>query len=176
MYFSSKKLFQKDIFQQDKLSILTVIILGILSHFLYEFSGKRVIFALFCPVNESVWEHLKLLFFPFLLITILNWCQKRPPVLAFFYHRFLGIICAMFATLILFYTYTGIIGRHFLIADLTIFVFSVIFAFYISQYFQRKRLLPPTQEFVFSLWILLSICFFVFTCYPPDIALFFPPQ
>ena len=146
MYFSSKKLFQKDIFQQDKLSILTVIILGILSHFLYEFSGKRVIFALFCPVNESVWEHLKLLFFPFLLITIL------------------------------FYTYTGIIGRHFLIADLTIFVFSVIFAFYISQYFQRKRLLPPTQEVVFSLWILLSICFFVFTCYPPDIALFFPPQ
>ena len=149
MYFSSKKLFQKDIFQQDKLSILTVIILGSLSHFLYEFSGKRVIFALFCPVNESVWEHLKLLFFPFLLITILNWYQKRPPVLAFFYHRFLGIICAMFATLILFYTYTGIIGRHFLIADLTIFVFSVIFAFYISQYFQRKRLLPPTQEVVF---------------------------
>lgn len=176
MYFSSKKLFQKDIFQQDKLSILTVIILGSLSHFLYEFSGKRVIFALFCPVNESVWEHLKLLFFPFLLITILNWYQKRPPVLAFFYHRFLGIICAMFATLILFYTYTGIIGRHFLIADLTIFVFSVIFAFYINQYFQRKRLLPPTQEVVFSLWILLSICFFVFTCYPPDIALFFPPQ
>lgn len=176
MYFSSKKLFQKDIFQQDKLSILTVIILGSLSHFLYEFSGKRVIFALFCPVNESVWEHLKLLFFPFLLITILNWYQKRPPVLAFFYHRFLGIICAMFATLILFYTYTGIIGRHFLIADLTIFVFSVIFAFYISQYFQRKRLLPPTQEVVFFLWILLSICFFVFTCYPPDIALFFPPQ
>jgi len=170
MYFSSKKLFQKDIFQQDKLSILTVIILGSLSHFLYEFSGKRIIFALFCPVNESVWEHLKLLFFPFLLITILNWYQKRPPVLAFFYHRFLGIICAMFATLILFYTYTGIIGRHFLIADLTIFVFSVIFVFY------RKRLLPPTQEVVFSLWILLSICFFVFTCYPPDIALFFPPQ
>ena len=176
MYFSSKKLFQKDIFQQDKLSILTVIILGSLSHFLYEFSGKRIIFALFCPVNESVWEHLKLLFFPFLLITILNWYQKRPPVLAFFYHRFLGIICAMFATLILFYTYTGIIGRHFLIADLTIFVFSVIFVFYISQYFQRKRLLPPTQEVVFSLWSLLSICFFVFTCYPPDIALFFPPQ
>ena len=84
MYFSSKKLFQKDIFQQDKLSILTVIILGSLSHFLYEFSGKRIIFALFCPVNEYVWEHLKLLFFPFLLITILNWFQNRPQVQSIF--------------------------------------------------------------------------------------------
>ena len=46
MYFSSKKLFEKDIFLQDKLSILAVIILGSLSHFLYEFSGKCVIFTL----------------------------------------------------------------------------------------------------------------------------------
>lgn len=170
------RFFLKQLSKKDMLSILFVTITGSISHFLYEISGKSVFFALVCPVNESVWEHLKLLFFPFLLITILNWCQMRPPILFFFYHRFLGAVCGMFATLMLFYTYTGIIGRHFLIADLTIFVFSVIFAFYMSQYFQRKRLLPPTQEVVFSLWILLSICFFVFTCYPPDIALFFPPQ
>lgn len=162
--------------KKDKLSILAVIILGSISHFLYEYSGEHILFALFCPVNESVWEHLKLLFFPFLFLTVFNWCKTRPPVLSFFYYRFLGVICGMAATLVLFYTYTGVIGRHFLILDLLIFAFSVFFAFYTSQYFQRKRLSPPSPEVVFSLWSILAVCFFIFTCYPPDLALFFPPQ
>lgn len=162
--------------KKDKLSLVTVIILGSISHFLYEYSGKYVLFALFCPVNESVWEHLKLLFFPFLLLTVFNWYKMRPPALPFFYYRFLGVLCGMAATLILFYTYTGIIGRHFLFLDLLIFAFSVFFAFYTSQSFQRKRLPPPVPEVVFSFWTILCVCFFIFTCYPPDLALFFPPQ
>ena len=69
-------------FKKDKHSILAVILLGSLSHFLYELSGGTAIFALFCPINESVWEHLKLLFFPFLFITVIQWYRQKPP--AFF--------------------------------------------------------------------------------------------
>ena len=76
-------------FKKDKHSILAVILLGSLSHFLYELSGGAAIFALFCPINESVWEHLKLLFFPFLFITAIQWYRQKPSLLPFFYHRFL---------------------------------------------------------------------------------------
>ena len=69
-------------FKKDKHSILAVILLGSLSHFLYEFSGGAAIFALFCPINESVWEHLKLLFFPFLFITVIQWYRQKPPLLS----------------------------------------------------------------------------------------------
>lgn len=100
-------------FKKDKHSILAVILLGSLSHFLYELSGGAAIFALFCPINESVWEHLKLLFFPFLFITAIQWYRQKPSLLPFFYHRFLGILCGLLTTVVLFYTYTGVIGRHF---------------------------------------------------------------
>ena len=43
--------------------ILSVSLLGTLLHFTYRWSGRNPLIA---PVNESVWEHMKLLFFPML--------------------------------------------------------------------------------------------------------------
>ena len=40
---------------------------GSLLHFLYEYSGQNPLAACISPVNESTWEHLKLLFFPYLV-------------------------------------------------------------------------------------------------------------
>ena len=40
------------------------IITGTLLHFVYEWSGESLLVGIFSPINESVWEHLKLLFFP----------------------------------------------------------------------------------------------------------------
>jgi len=45
---------------------------GTLLHFLYDFSGKSKIAALFSGVNESTWEHMKLMFFPMLLFMIVQ--------------------------------------------------------------------------------------------------------
>lgn len=54
-------------------SIIFVCILGTLLHFTYELSGENQLVASFSAVNESVWEHLKLLFFPMLLSTIIGY-------------------------------------------------------------------------------------------------------
>lgn len=54
--------------------VLVAAFLGTLNHFLYFLSGQSPIIALFCPVNESVWEHLKLLYFPFLFVSIWDIC------------------------------------------------------------------------------------------------------
>ena len=47
--------------------LLFTAVLGILSHFFYDWSGRTPLAALISPVNESIWEHMKLLFFPALL-------------------------------------------------------------------------------------------------------------
>ena len=52
------------------LGILFAIAAGILLHFAYEWSMENPFVALFAPVNESVWEHLKMLFFPVFLYTL----------------------------------------------------------------------------------------------------------
>lgn len=153
---------------------VTAILLGFLNHFLYRLSGGQAFAALFCPVNESVWEHLKLLFFPILFVSVIEYLLCRPDAVRFFYYRFLAALCAMGSTVVLFYTYTGIIGRNFLLTDILIFLFSILFAFYMDAYFYLLSVRKVSRTTAFSLWIVLSVCYFVFTCYPPNIPLFFP--
>ena len=51
-------------------STFFVLITGTLSHFIYEWSGNNFIVGFFFPVNESTWEHMKLVFFPMFLFSI----------------------------------------------------------------------------------------------------------
>lgn len=164
---------RKYIAPRDMPYVLAAILLGFLNHFLYQLSGGSAFAALFCPINESVWEHLKLLFFPILFVSAAEYLRYRSEAVRFFYYRFLAAIGAMGTTIILFYTYTGIIGRNFLIMDILIFMFSILAAFSMDAFFRRKCIRRTSQTTTFSLWILVSLCYFVFTCFPPDIPLFF---
>lgn len=161
--------------KKDRPYIIAVLLLGSLNHFLYEWSGEAAVTALFCPVNESTWEHLKLLFFPFLFVSIIILTRSRTQALSFFYYRFLAVMGGLLSIIVLFYTYTGVLGTNFLVADLMIFLFSVLFSFYLASRLNRSGLQPPSQNIVFSLWIIMSLCFFSFTCFPPNLPLFFPP-
>ena len=49
------------------IGILFVSVAGTLLHFVYDWSGQNPLVGFFAPVNESTWEHMKLLFFPMLL-------------------------------------------------------------------------------------------------------------
>lgn len=155
--------------------ILTAAILGTLNHFLYFLSGQSAIVALFCPVNESVWEHLKLLYFPFLFVSLWEYLTLRPAVLQFFYCRYLGVISGMLFTVSIFYTYSGILGQNFLVLDILLFYSSVIVSFGMSEYFTcRSQTSHETDPaFVISLWVITAFFFFLFTCFPPDIPLFY---
>lgn len=155
--------------------VLVAAFLGTLNHFLYFLSGQSAIVALFCPVNESVWEHLKLLYFPFLFVSIWEYLALRPAVLHFFYCRYLGVIFGMLFTVSVFYTYSGILGRNFLVLDILLFYSSVIVSFGMSAYFSgRSHTSRETDStFVISLWVITAFFFFVFTCFPPDLPLFY---
>lgn len=154
--------------------ILTAL-LGSVNHFLYDFSERNPFTALITPVNESTWEHLKLLFFPVLFFTAAQYYIMHPARSAFFASRFTGVCSGMAATVVLFYAYTGILGTHILLVDISIFLFSVCFTFYVSARLYRKFFGTDSMVTFFA-WFILVLLFFIFTCYPPDFFLFFPPQ
>lgn len=164
----------KYINRSDLPTILAVAILGSLNHFLYDWTGSSSFVALFCPINESPWEHLKLLFFPFLFVTLGTAVLCRSRNKRFFYCRFLGVVCGMAFTLVSFYTYTGIWGSHALILDLLIFFLSVALSFSAARFFFRALKQIPSANVIFTLWGAGIFFFFVFTCFPPGIPLFFP--
>lgn len=169
-----RKFLSRLISKRDIPGILTVLILGSLNHFLYDWTGGLAAAALFCPINESVWEHLKLLYFPFLLFSLWIFYTRRPRADRFFFCQFLGVLCGMIFTLTAFYTYTGIFGRDFLIADLLIFALSIVLSFAMARLSGRVLAHFPSVNLIFVLWLGLTLCFFVFTCFPPELPLFFP--
>ena len=54
--------------------ILAVVLLGTLWHFAYAISGDAYFVGLIAPVNESVWEHLKIVYLP--ILAVRNNCRN----------------------------------------------------------------------------------------------------
>ena len=103
-----------------------VSIVGTLGHFLYEWSNYNPIVGLFFPVNESTWEHMKLLFFPSILYYILLRLFLNH---SFSFQMRCGLLFGTFVGLItipvLFYTYSGILGFTITFVDIAIFYLAV---------------------------------------------------
>ena len=168
---------KKKIIRFQIFSVIFTWILGTILHFLYEWSGDNKIIASFSAVNESTWEHLKLVFFPMLITTIVGFLVIGKDNKKFWCAKTIGIILAMSFIIVFFYTYTGIIGTNFAILDIGSVFVAVILGEYVAykimtndEYKQKcnKRIA------VIGL-ICILLCFIIFTYLPPHIGLFKDP-
>lgn len=152
-----------------------VAVLGTILHFAYALSGNQILVGLFTPVNESIWEHTKLIYFPMLLYAVyLNQKLKEdypcvcPAMIA-------GALSGVLFIITLFYTYTGIVGFHVAFIDISIFYISVIASFYIVYRFLMSCKIDKWNVALQILNILMIGSFILFTFYPPEIPLFIAP-
>ena len=76
---------------------------GTLLHFVYEWTGGDPLIAAFCAVNESTWEHMKLLFVPFFLFTMVEFIVFAEPLRSFFAAKAASILLGLLAIPVLFY-------------------------------------------------------------------------
>lgn len=157
-----------------RIFIIIDIILGVFFHFTYEWSNKNSFVALFSAVNESTWEHLKLIFFPMIITSIIGYIFIRNETLNFWCSRVLGIISAMSFIVIFFYTYTGIIGTNFAIINILIFIVAVIIGEWISYLKMSGNQKCNNKNAIIIIFVLL-ILFIIFTFIPPQINLFRNP-
>ncbi len=156
------------------LGALVTSVLGTLLHFVYEWSGNNVIVGVLGAVNESTWEHLKLLFWPMFLFSLIEliWAGKRFP--NFLSATLAGIFTGMATIVVVYYTYTGIIGRGYLYADIALFFIAVIVAYIVRYRLMRNNLPKGMAVQVLSLLVLLGLAaaFGYFSFFPPDLAIF----
>lgn len=155
-------------------SAIFVIILGTILHFTYTWSKNNSLVGLFSAINESTWEHLKLLFFPMLITTTIGYFIFKDTFPNFLCSKTIGIITAMLFTVIFFYTYTGIIGTNYSFINILTFIFSVIIGEYIV-YILTINNFTFSKIFCMSILILFTVSFFIFTFNPPGINLFKDP-
>lgn len=153
-------------------SVIFTFVFGTLLHFTYELSGDNLFVGIFSAVNESVWEHLKLLFFPMLITTILGYFYLGKD--NYICSKILGIIIAMIFTIVFFYTYTGILGQNIAIIDISSFFIAVLLGEYVAYVFMKNNLKCSNFKSIITV-VILFFCFIVFTVKPPDIGLFQDP-
>ena len=156
------------------ISGILIMIFGTLLHFTFELSNPKAIVGAFSAINESTWEHLKLLFFPMLITTIIGYFIKGKEIPNYLCSKVLGIIFSMCFIVIFFYTYTGIIGTNFAIIDISSFFIAVILGQYIS-YKKMKSMNSCNIIIPIITLLILYFCFLIFTFAPPHIALFKDP-
>lgn len=156
------------------LSTIFSLILGVLLHFAYEWSRNNTLVGLFSAVNESTWEHLKLIFFPMLITGIMGYFIFKNDFPSYICAKTIGIICAMLFTIIFFYTYTGIIGTNYDFLNISTFIIAVILGEYITYILTFNHIDCDKSSSVITL-ILLTSTFLIFTFNPPKINLFKSP-
>ena len=150
---------------------------GTILHFLYDWAGQNILASPFSGINESTWEHMKLLFFPALLFTMIQIAAARERDGAIPAVRAVSITAGLLLIPVLYYTYTGILGRHVLWADIAIFYLAAALTFRLdSRLRRRRRLWEPWQQAAGLLWLWgLAFLFVWWTFRPPHIGLFLDP-
>lgn len=165
----------KQLMRYTGAGFLFVSILGVLLHFVYEWSGEQFLIGLFSPVNESTWEHMKLLFFPMLLYTIFESIRLRKDYPGILCARTGGILIGLVLIPVIFYTYSGILGKNYLFLDILTFLLSVGYAFFISYRIATHCKLRLRTSYCIIILMLITLLFFLFTYNPPAIGLFQEP-
>lgn len=153
-------------------------VLGSLFHFVYDFTGQNRFVGLFVAVNESTWEHMKLMFFPMLLLTgilVPKWRETYANVELILN---LGNLAATWLIPVLFYTYRGILGFGVSPADIATFYVSELLAFWLILHLIKYRGNPLLKRLTAVSYLLIAIqgiAFMWFTYHPPVLGIFAVP-
>ena len=151
-------------------------ILGTFLHFLFDWTNGSMIAALFSAVNESIWEHTKLLFYPMVLFALMEYKAWGREVPSFWCIKLIGIITGLVLIPVIYYTYTGVLGASADWFNIAIFFITAAAVYYMeTKLFQKEyRCSFPTWAAISAL-ILLAVAYTVVTFYPPHIPLFRDP-
>lgn len=158
------------------IGIIFVLITGTLSHFIYGWSGNSFILGFLFPVNESTWEHMKLCFFPMLLYSFYMNRKISSDYPCAASSLLFGTLLSSLLIPVIFYTYSGILGKNFLFLDIAVFVVSVLTSFAAVYRFTLSCRLASFTPILKLLVFLTAVCFFLFTYYPPAIGIFVAPN
>ena len=150
-------------------------LVGTLLHFLYDWLGEAVWVAPFSSVNESTWEHMKLLFWPAFIFAIVQsfffkdyndfWCVKLR-----------GTLLGLTLIPVLFYTYNGVIGKSPDWVNIAIFFISAAALYlYENRLFATDSVVCRRPKLAIALLCVIALLFVVFTFKAPELGVFKDP-
>lgn len=151
---------------------LFLCVVGTLLHFLFPWSGGSWLAALIAPVNESIWEHLKLLLFPLAAFALAQsrWSGMDPKRV--WAGKKKGLLTGLVLIPVLYYLVSGSLGASPEWFNIALFFLAAAAACRVdTRVLHRGE--TDTGGWV---TVALIVCvFWVLTFFPPRIPLFQDP-
>ena len=152
--------------------IITIIefVLGSLMHFAYNVFSNPIV-AVIAPVNESIFEHLKLVLYPMLFVSLIVWYRYKNKDLSFLSAIVISIIVGILSVVLIYYFYHSGLGIESLWLDIFLLLVS-IFIGNMSFYWVKIHHIQWPMKISFAIILILIILFTFWTFLPPDLPLF----
>ena len=152
-------------------------IAGTLLHFLFDWTDGNVVAALFSAVNESIWEHLKLLFYPMVTAALIEYFFWGKETESFWCIKLMGIVTGLALIPVVYYTYTGMLGVKADWFNITIFFLVAGVVYWMeTKLLQGRYTWRHDSKIAVALIWLIAVVFTILTFRPPHIALFQDPM
>ena len=156
------------------IATLNIFLISFPSHFLYNFFPYPIISILF-PVNESIFEHLKIIFTTTLIYSLIEYLILKLNNIKFhnfIFQSFFTSFISIPIFLILYLPIHFIIGEY-LILTLLLLLITYLIAQIISYYILTSKPIPFLNIFSIPLIIIIYLIFSYFTFKPPQNYFFY---
>lgn len=149
---------------------------GTLLHYLYDWFGEAMWIAPFAGVGESIFEHMKLLFWPMFIFAVIQ-SFFYGKIKSFWRIKLRGIVLGITLIPVIFYTYNGAIGSSPDWLNISIFFISAAAAYiYETRQFVRETTVFKNSGASLAILCIIALLFATFTFWTPKINIFKDPN
>ena len=165
---------KKQVLVWEIVGFFVIGLIGAALHFTFELSNfSSMVVAFFSAVNESTWEHLKMVFWPGVLFSLIEYSYIRDRVNNFLVAKTASLFVMPLVITVGWYLYTPITQKSIFRLDLVLFYIAVFLGQLVSyKLLTRKPLSKRVKAISIAGLVLMLIAFSTFTFYPPELFLF----
>lgn len=142
-----------------------IVIVGSLLHFTYEWSGNSRIVGYFSPVNESLWEHLKLGYFSLTFFTLIEFWVLRNKTNTYFIAKAAGIISMSIFVILVSYIYEIITKDSNAFFHICLFILGAFICQFVSINIMKLNLSKRVNIYGIVAYLILGILLIALTPY-----------
>ena len=159
------------------ISVFLIFLISFISHFMYEWCTNSL-FSIIFPVNESIWEHMKLILTPVLIFSLFEYIIYRKKNI--YYNNFIlsysiSIIIGIIFYLILYLPIHYILVHSAVYAIILLFITFIIVQI-VSYYIMNYKEIRYSYIIGNIIIILLYVIFGYLTYNPLEIDIFYDTQ
>lgn len=167
---------RRSILRWELFGFLFILVAGFPWHYVFEWTGGWPPAALLFPVNESVWEHMKLCFWPGLIWALIEYPFIGQGRLNFWVAKAAGLLAMCTIMAALFYAYVAVLGRSILWANLLDFALAAAAGQYIGYCIMVGQPLGLAARRAGAILLVVQVVVFLsVSFFPPHFILFQDP-